>query len=135
MATYSIVVYRITQLFFLLYFLCMIAFYSAPVIIYLCFNVVEPIISVYVPFIDPTEQTGFIISTGFHVFFIFIATIGFTYIDSLLANLIFHVLMYSGLIGNDLKTLNDMISEGGHNELDLRIRFRNILLMHKEMRM
>lgn len=134
MKTYSIYVFRITQLFFLLYFMCMVVFISAPFFIYLLFNVVEPIIPIYIPFVDPTEKIVFIITSGFHVYFIFIATFGFTFVDSLLANLIFYVLMYAGLIEDDLNALNQMISDGEQNGLVLRIRFRNILLMHKEMR-
>lgn len=135
MTTYSTISYYMSQMFIALYPLCPISFWATPILLYLLYGSVELIVPIYIPMIDATEKTGYIITTASHVYFTAMATAGFCFFDSLISNLILHVLVYAELIENDLGALNQMIADGEWNELDLRIRFRNILIMHKEMRM
>lgn len=135
MKFYSIFTLRITQLIFVVYFLSVISFLVAPFIIYLVFNVVELIVPIYIPYVNVEESVGFIVTSCFHIYFLLIAGIGFALCDTVLANLIFQVLMCSALIGNDLDALNEMLLEKQYKEIELTIRFRNLLQMHKELRM
>lgn len=135
MKMYSFYTLRITQLIYVIYFLCSLAFMTTPVLIYLIFDVVEYIAPIFIPYVNPEERYGYIVTACLHLYFVCIAGLGYTLADSLLSILIFHVLLCSNLMKHDLQSLNEMLTGNEYEEIELRIHFRNILQIHKEIRL
>lgn len=135
MEKYSLNTLHITKFIYALYALCGVGFILSPLFIYLVFGAIEPILPIYIPFVDPTENSGYIITTCSHIYFVFVACTGYSVADSVLMDLIFHVLLCSDLLRVDLDSLNEMLVEGECKPIEIRLRFRNILQMHKDVLM
>lgn len=135
MQKYSHGTLQITKLIIALYALCGVVFIVSPFFIYWIFGAVELILPIFIPFVDPTEKSGYIITTCCHVYFVFVACSGYSIADSSLIDLIIHMLLCSDLLRHDLQTLNEMLVKNKYEPIEVRLRFRNILQMHKEIKL
>ena len=130
----SLMAWRMNKTMLVLYLLCGLAFISTPGILYLLTNEIEMVLPLYLMGIKVNSVTGFGINTLYHIFMVSVATVGFYYMDGLYANLVLNVLAMTGLIRNQFHEMNKMLlMSHEYPTSQIRMRFRNIILMHKEM--
>ena len=101
--------------------------------VYLTTGEMIPIVPIFIPGIDATTSLGYTIHTIFHIVLIAFVVFGFASIDFLIAILITSSLIFSKLIAIDLKQINTDLSGKNAKMINAIGRFRNVLLMHREM--
>lgn len=119
---------------FALYILCSTVFSFWPIGIYLWSAEIETPLAMRFPHIDISTRTGFTVMTAFEVSMLYAACIGLGFIDGLVAILTLNILVFSGLIRNQMTELNEMLLDPDQSKLGIHIKFRNIILMHKDMK-
>lgn len=118
---------------FALYILCSIAFASWPVILYLWSGEIEAPLPLRLPGIDISSKQGYIVMASYDIFMVFVASLGLGFIDGLYSLLTFHMLVLSGLIKKQMHELDKVLVQKNQSILCVVLKFRNAILMHKEM--
>lgn len=108
-------------------------FFGYPLISYFVYEEIQPIVPVYIPGIDESSTAGFIIMTTFHVIFVTFGGISFAAIDCVCVIIILGAVIYGFLIKLDANALNDELRNNGGDRISVKVRFRNILMMQREM--
>lgn len=93
---------------------------------------VVPIIPVFVPFIDETQLTGYIILGVFHITLLVLGILGVLACDFFMAIIIISTLIFAKLTSMELEQI-DIDQQIEDPEISIRGRFKNVLLMHQEM--
>lgn len=101
--------------------------------VYLTTGEMIPVIPIFIPGIDATTPIGYTIHTIFHIILMIFVAFGFASLDFLIAILITSSLIFSKLIAIDFKQINPDLSDKNKKMIDAIGRFRNVLLMHREM--
>lgn len=91
-----------------------------------------PMMDLYLPGIDETTYTGYMILTTFHLSIFVFGTLGVSSSDFCHAIMILSPLINSKLISLDLHQINVDLKEKQPMTL-IKSRFRNTLLMHQEL--
>lgn len=130
---FSSYIYRITGALLLLYVLCGVVFYTAPIVIYIIFQTKEPWLPNFIPGIDFNTRDGFIVTSIFHCLVIYMATVGFGFIDSLFINLVLNMLPIAKLQCNELLCLNEDMRAKKPNAAKIQVRLFNFFVQNKEM--
>lgn len=123
----------ITGALYSLYIFCAIMFLLYPLLVFAMFRMKEPWLPVFIPGVDFNTKEGFIITSIYHYILLYMAGVGFGYIDALFFNLVFNVLTMSELQFNQLSTLNEELAAAKPSELMIRTRLSNFFLMNMEM--
>lgn len=134
MQTFSILMLRITKCMFIVYLGTGICFSMFPLLFYLFLGYIEPALPIFIPFIDFQSTTGFTIHTVYHTTLLFCASLGFSFTDALILNLVLCMLLLADLIRNRLKSLSADLKEKKHSKLEIRKTYRDILVFHREHR-
>lgn len=121
---------KITTSLFFIVIACYLPYTCA---MYAFYGVLVPITTVYIPAIDVTELRGFIITTIFHLLQFGCGCCCIAAIDVLMAILLICPLIHSYLIGVDSAELNDRLNDVSVKNWAIQTRFRNIVLMIREM--
>lgn len=133
MNEYSSHAFIITKVLFVLYLLCLFAFYAYPVIIYTFFSMKEPMLPINIPFVDMNTKEGFMITSVYHVVIVYIASIGLGFCDALFLNLVFNVLTMAELQVIQQQKLNEELDIPKFPASAVQIRLRNFFIMNQEM--
>lgn len=92
-----------------------------------------PVLPIYIPGVDESTLTGYMILVAFQIIVVPLATIGLVAVEFLISILIIGSLIFAKLISLDLHQINIDLVEGSSGMLAARARLRNIFLMHQEM--
>lgn len=117
----------------MLYSICGVAFLCYPLLVFVIFHMEEPTLPVFIPFVDANTRIGYIITSCFHYSILYLASIGFGFVDSLFFNLVFNILTMSQLQCNQLSKLNEDLDNIKQSGSLIRRRLTNIISMHQEM--
>lgn len=110
-----------------------IVYAQYPIYMYFAHGVLQPIAPIYIPGVDEKTIQGFCIVILFQMLIIVYITTCFVAFNVFFMILMFGSLAYSNLIKIDSRKLNeDLLDEAG-DTVNIKARFRNILLMHLEM--
>lgn len=118
---------------FLLYASSGLALNIVPVITYFIRGEIVPIVPLMIPGVDETTLRGMCITTAYHVVTVFFTCYGLAIIDLIYAIPVIHSLMVSELINDEIYQLNEYLVQSKVDRVAVKVKFRNILLMHKEM--
>lgn len=116
-----------------LYILCGMVFNFWPFVEYLWSGKLDTPLPARIPYVDHSTTKGFIILFSFLAFMNSMAGVGLAFADNIFVFFAFNVLTFSGLILNQCRQLNEMLVSLKHKPGCIRFKFRNIILMHKEM--
>lgn len=117
----------------IIYYLAGLFYFIDPLYTYITRHELKPMFPIYFPFIDESTNVGFAILCGIHLFFVVIATTATICSDFLFVTIIFNVPVLSTILIDNIVELSDMLNEPEVNEPLARARFKNILLMHREI--
>lgn len=123
----------LTGALFALYLFCGIEFCFYPVIVFTFTQAVEPVLPVYIPFIDFDTTNGYTTTTIYHCVLLFLASCGFAFSDGLFFNLVFNVFTMSKLQCNELNILNDELTQAKPSIILIKTRLVNLFKMNQEM--
>lgn len=123
----------ITAALYLLYLFCAIVFLLYPVLLFMIFHKKEPWLPLFVPGIDFNTKKGFTATSIYHYIILYLAGVGFGFVDALFFNVVFNVFTMSKLQCNQLSVLDDEITAVKPHELNLRTRLANFFSMNLEM--
>lgn len=118
-----------------LYNLSSVAFLSWPLVAFAFTGKFTPFLPNRLPYFDIETTNGFVIHCIFHVYLLCIAGMGLGFIDGIYLIFTLNVLTFSGLVTHQIKRLNQVLATPKHSKAEVRFLFRNIILMHKEMKM
>lgn len=133
MDEYSFHALGLTGLLFILYILCGIGYTLFPVLMLLIFATKEPVLPIFIPFVDFDTKEGCIITSIYHGILLYVACAGLCFADSLFTNLVINVMTMTELQCNQLAKLNDELAEPKHRILAIQFRLVNIFKMNQEM--
>lgn len=116
-----------------LYLFCVIMFVLCPVLLFMVFQTKEPCLPLFVPGIDFNTKKGFTATSCYHFVVLYLAGVGFGFVDALFFNLVFNVFTMSKLQCNQLSVLDDELTAAKPHGLNIRTRLANFFLMNLEM--
>lgn len=115
-----------------LYLLSVFTFFPYPLYMYYFKNEVVTIIPMYLPGVDETQWSGYILLSAYQILIFILATGGVLACDFFMAIIIISTLIFAKLISLDMEQINNDLLEK-NSTLTVKCRLRNILLMHQEM--
>lgn len=103
-----------------------------PFISYFILHEMECAITLFLPGIDPTTVSGYIITNIFHLTICFLGSLVFLACDFLIILLVLSPLIFAELIEMDINVMNDNLKDKTLMKFS-KFRLQNIILMHKEV--
>lgn len=103
-----------------------------PIFVYFTQHEVTPIMPLYIPGIDEKTTIGYIILAIYHLHLNFLSLVGVFATDYFLIVVIVSSLIFAKLITLEIQQIHCELDEKCSTRT-IRIRFRNILLMHREL--
>lgn len=128
-AVYSLRIFRAIST---LYLLCAIVFNIWPMLQYVWSKEIYAPLPGRIPFVDYDTRRGFIILYAFQSIMNIMAALGIAFADSMFAIFTLNILTFSGLFAIQSKQLNEMLLNSKQKIGCIRIKFRNVILMHQE---
>lgn len=125
--------FYLTGALFTLYLFCAIEFFIYPVIVFTFTGIIESVLPVNIPFVDIDTTDGYVITTVYHCFTLFVAGVGLAFSDALFFNLVFNVLTMSELQCNQLAMLNDELGQAKTSNVLIKTRLVNLFRINQEM--
>lgn len=116
-----------------LYCLTAIGYLVYPIYMYVYESEIVAILPTYLPGINEKTPSGFIILTCYQLTLLIATVIGAGACDIMFTMLIANTPVMAKLIKAEVELLNDALSSEKVDKLLVRSRFRNMLLMHREM--
>lgn len=92
-----------------------------------------PLIPVYIIFVDETTKNGFILLTIVHISFMVLTISGTAGTDFMFAMIIVNVPVLSTIFVDNIEELNEMLRADTVNVPLVKVKLKNILLMHREI--
>lgn len=117
----------------LLYFLSLLTYFIYPFYMYLYEGEIIALVPTYLPGVDEKSVSGFMILSCYHITIMILAFIGASGCDFMFAMLIANTPVMAILIEMEVQQLNDILTSQKVDVLLMKCKFRNILLMHREM--
>lgn len=121
------------KIMFVSFFLTCFTFILYPIYMYLIKRELVPIFPLYIPGINETTNTGFIVITIYHFMVLIGVGIGFSSFEILMAIIIINSLIFAKLISIELNHMNTDLNQGNSGMFYANWRLRNIIFMHLEM--
>lgn len=116
-----------------LYFLSIISYFVYPIYTYWLKREIITLLPTFMPGIDEGSASGFIIITCYHILLLLVALVAASACDFLFTILIANTPVMATLIEMEVQQLNDILTSQKVDVLLMKSKFRNILLMHREM--
>lgn len=115
-----------------LYIFSVFTFFPYPLYMYYFKNKVVTMIPLYLPGVDESHLTGYIILSAYQIIIFVIGTLGVLACDFFMAIIIISTLIFAKLISLDIEQINnDLLLKD--SMVTVKFRFKNVLLMHQEM--
>lgn len=111
--------------------MAVIFFFIVPIYVYATENRLVPLIPLYLPGIDETTNTGYMLLLLLHSTQTVMCVIGFVAFEFLLEIIVINSLIFGKLIALDTEMISNELENGmRHNAI---YRLKNIFIMHQEM--
>lgn len=123
----------IIKLIFTAYITICFLFLLSPAIIYIVTGVFYPMLPLFIPGTGPDSFSGIALSSIYHCCAIINSVITYYFFDAIFAFQILHVALLSNIIRNKVQEVNRLVSVPNSSSLEIKIKFRNLLLIHNEM--
>lgn len=92
-----------------------------------------PLVPVYMWFINEDTTVGFIVLAGVHILFIILAVMATACTDFMFVMIMVNMPVLSNIFSDNVHELNEILRSERIDELAVKARVRNILLMHREV--
>lgn len=129
-AIYSL---KITRALFTLYLFCGSFLYPLPAIFYVLTGQLELMSPVLIPGTDPKELFGYFTLYLFHCHSVFFGSVCFAISDILFANSALHVLLFSGIMENKFRQMNEMLSNGELTMEMAKNDLKKMIVLHQDL--
>lgn len=116
-----------------LYFMSVLSYFLYPIYMYVIDGKIVQLLPTYFPGIDEDTINGFIMLSSYHVALLVFSFIGLSACDLLFTMLIANTPIMANLIEMEVEQLNDHLVEKLQDDFMIKMKLRNILLMHREM--
>lgn len=116
-----------------LYFLAGCFYILNPIYIYYAKNEIVPLLPLYMPFIDETTKSGFILLTAIHLGFLFIAVVASACTDLWFALIAVNIFVPANIFCDNVRELSEILSEEKVNTRLAKAKLLNVLLIHREI--
>lgn len=120
----------------ILYSLSTLAFFINPIYMYVFEHKVVTLAPEYVPGIKESTFDGFIILSCYHLVIVVLALVAASASDFLFTMLVISTPVLAVLVKMEVGHLNEALRQGtsdADNVANIKFKFRNILLMHRDM--
>lgn len=115
-----------------LFLLTSIALFSIPIVMQLLRGQPEKMLEIFVPGIDDTTKSGFLVVSAYHTVLIIMSFLGTCGYDLIFISLVIHYWPLVAIFDIEVKDFNKTLKEV-NSKTKIQLQFRNILLMHKEI--
>lgn len=119
----GVVVYLLAGCFYLL----------NPIYLYYTKNEIVPLLPLYMPFIDESTKSGFILLSAIHLGFLFIAVVASACTDLWFAMVAVNFFVPANIFSENVRELNVILTQ---DKVDIQLtkaKLLNILLIHREI--
>lgn len=116
-----------------LYFVSISTFYLYPLYVYVTENEVAMIVDLYLPGVDESTIAGLVTHIIFHIILTTAAFMGSTSSDFLFTMIIINVPLMANILSENIDELNEIVRVEKHDRHHAKMKFRNILLIHKDI--
>lgn len=117
----------------ILYGLCFINYYVSTAYMFIFEHQITTIIPNFIPGIDHTTLKGYLIHLVYHTFILVLACLGLFVTDILFVILVANAPIMADLIRLEVDELNNLLTKTQQNQIEIKFRLRNLIMMHKEM--
>lgn len=115
-----------------MYSVSLFTYYLFPLYVYVTENELIPIVDLYLPGVDETTTAGYFAYLIFHMILTSFGFIGSCCSDFLFTMMIINVPFMANILSENFDELNEILRDKEHDRLHVKMKFRNILLIHKE---
>lgn len=116
-----------------LYSLSLVSYYSYPLYVYVMKNEVTVIVDLYLPGVDEKSKAGYVTLLIFHIILTLTAFIGSCCSDFLFTMIIINVPLMANIFNANVNEINEILSDEKYDRFYAKMKFRNIILIHKEI--
>lgn len=109
------------------------SFFPYPIYMYVFKNERVPLLSMYIPGIDETTVSGYLILICVQVPLMFMAIVGMTSCDIMYAMMLINIPILARLVEDEINEMNEMLEKMAVKVHIWKHRLRNLLVMHQEM--
>ncbi|XP_039440120.2 uncharacterized protein LOC120421043 [Culex pipiens pallens] len=123
----------IFKVFFIAYLISGTGFLLIPMYMYVMHNEKLMVLKVNVPGFDPTNQVGFLVTTGYHTLLIFMAIAGILASDLGIMLIVLHIVGIADVFKNGLKELDELLTDEDRTDEEVHEKVLEICIMHREL--
>lgn len=116
-----------------IYYIAGLFYLIAPAYAYYTRNELLPMFPLFLPFIDEKTNTGFAILTGIHMVLMLIAATASSATDFLFFTIIVNFPVLSTILKYNTEELSSVLGEEEVNIPLVKAKFKNILLLHRDV--
>lgn len=110
-----------------------IGFMTGPILTYVTAGEVEELLPSFMPGLDPLNTfVGYIVHYIYHLTVYWISQMLMLFVNGIFLILHLHVILLASIIRNKIKLLNTMNLVKTTTALDVRLHFRNIIMLHND---
>lgn len=107
-------------------------YFLNPIYSYYWRNEIAPLIPLYFPLINENTTGGLILLTAIHTVYLVLAIIGSACTDFMFVMIIVNMPVLSNIFGDNIRELNANLREELVDQVLVKAKFKNILLLHRE---
>lgn len=115
-----------------LYTFSVFTYYLYPIYVYVTEKRLLLIVDLYLPGVDESTTSGYAIYFCFHMILTSYAFLGSSCTDFLFTMIIVNVPFMANILSENIDELNEILRTGEYDPYHAKMKFRNILLIHKE---
>lgn len=116
-----------------IYYIAGFFYLIAPAYAYFTRNELLPMFALFFPFIDENTNPGFAILMGIHMIFMVLAATASAATDFLFVTIIVNFPVLSTILKDNIEELSSMLGEEEVNMPLVKAKFKNILLLHRDI--
>lgn len=124
---------RICKAIFILIVVTCLTFAVVPILTYLFTGRIEPILPLVIPFIRNDTIVGYMVQTIYQLILLFVGICLMAAPDVFLVTMTMQYWPMTQILDRSVRDLNKTNKETNRNSTWLRMSFRNIVLMHKQI--
>ncbi|XP_055549365.1 odorant receptor 67d-like [Wyeomyia smithii] len=121
------------RMFFVSYAIAGVAFFVLPFYVMVVKQEKKLVLPLELPFTEASTETGYVITTIFHLVLTVMAIMGILAADMGIMIIVLHVVGIANVFMNNLGDLNEMLLQAETSDETKRQKFTEICIMHKEI--
>lgn len=108
-------------------------YFLNPIYLYSTKKEIVPILPLYMPFIDVTTKSGYILLVAIHLGFLFIAVFGSACTDLMFAVVAANIFIPANIFDDNVRELNELLTAKKVKLQFVKAKLMNIILIHREI--